>query len=171
VSSIIAIVIFCVFLVALALGVLLLIDRLPQAIWQRRNPPEKVAAARRAFEERLLQPDWSFYERHLQRPVPAALRELYADRSLIISSFQYDDLYYISSFEPLDERALVDNREWVGFDVVPFANSDGDSIYLLPGANEADTVFITCHDGGDTEEFAPDVSTFLERARKANRSA
>jgi hypothetical protein len=171
VSSIIAIAIFCVLLVALALGVLLLIDRLRQAIWRRRNPPEKLAAERRAFEERLLQPDWSFYERHLQRPVPAALRQLYADHRLVVSSFQYDDLHYISTFEPLDESALVDSREWLGFDVVPFANSDGDSIYLRPGATERDTVFITYHNGSDTEEFAPDLSTFLERARNAIRSA
>lgn len=171
VSSVIAIIIYCVLLVTVATGVLLLIDRLRQAIWSHRNPPTKLAEARHAFEERLLRPDWLFYERHLQRPVPAALRDLYADHSLIVSSFQYDDLHYLSSFEPLDEPALVDSRRWLGFDAVPFANSDGDSIYLRPGATEPDTVFITYHDGSETEELAPDVSTFFERARNANRSA
>jgi len=30
-------------------------------------------------EERILHPGWEFYERHLQRPAPAARREIYAD--------------------------------------------------------------------------------------------
>lgn len=111
-SSVIAIVIYCVLLVALAVAVLLVIGRVRQALWRWRNPPEKLAAARRAFEERLLQPDWSFYERHLQRPAPSGLRELFADHHLVLADgCEYDELHYISTFEPLDERALVDARE------------------------------------------------------------
>lgn len=45
-------------------------------LWRRRHPPEQEAAERKALEERLLSPDWAFYERHLQRLAPAALREL-----------------------------------------------------------------------------------------------
>jgi hypothetical protein len=171
VSPVIAIIIGCGLVVALAVGLLLCIDRIRRAIWQRRNPPELLAAERREFEERLLQPDWPFYERHLQRPVPRALRELYADRSLVLSSFQYDEVHYLSTFEPLSEEGLVEAQAWLRCDIVPFANSDGDLIYLRPGASESDTVFITYHDGGDTEQLAPDPSSFLQRARLAIRNA
>ena len=60
--------------------ILLLKDRISDALRRRRNPPEKLAAEIRT---RLLQTDWTFYERHLQRPAPAALRELYSDMALI----------------------------------------------------------------------------------------
>ncbi len=159
-------------LLVLAVAFCWLNDRFTAALWRWRNPPEKLAADRRAFEQRLLRPDWEFYERHLQRPAPYALRELFADHKLLLANgCQYDDIHYISTFEPLDETTLVDAREWVGCDFVSFANSDGDSIYLRPGPSEPDAVFITYHDGGDTEQLAPDVSTFLQRLHDANRSA
>jgi hypothetical protein len=134
-------------------------------------PPEELAAARRAHEERILRPDWEFYERHLQRPAPAALRELYANRELVTAlSLAYSDDDGISTFEPLDEQGLLDARDQAGFDVVPFATSDcGDPIYLKPGRSEADTVFITYHDGGDTKTFAESVAGMLKELRSANR--
>ncbi len=159
-------------LVVLAVAFCWLSDRASTALWRWRNPPDKLAADRRAFEQCLLCPDWGFYERHLQRPAPPALRELFADTSLLLTNgCKYDDAHYISRFEPLDETALVTARDWLGFDCVPFANSDGDSIYLRPGPSESDAVFITYHDGGDTEQLAPDVAAFLQRLRDANRSA
>ena len=125
---------------------------------------------RRACEARIANPDWTFYESHLQRPAPAALRELYSDRELVLTNgTEYDENHDISTFEPLDEAALVDTHEIFGFDVVPIANSDGDIIYLRPGPTETDAVFITYHDGGDTEQLAPDVSAFLQRLRETNR--
>src|SRR5262245_11645477 len=171
VSSALAIILYCILIVALATGLLLLIDRIRKAMARRRRPPEMLAAERREFEERLLQPDWSFYQHHLQRPVPAALRELYADRTLVLSSFQYDDKHYLSTFEPLSEEGLVEAQEWLNCDVVPFANCDGDLIYLRPGKSEPDAVFITYHDGGETEKLAPDPATFLQRARLASQNA
>lgn len=156
-------------LVVLAIAFCWLKDRFTSALWRWRNPPEELAAKRHAFEQRLLHPDWEFYERHLQRPAPSALRELFANHRLLLANDcgYYED-YYISTFEPLDETALVDARQWVGYDIVPFANSEGDSIYLRPGSSESDAVFITYHDGGDTEKIAPDVSTFLQRLHRAN---
>ena len=159
-------------LVILAVGFCWLNDRFTSAMWRRRNPPEKLAADRRAYEARIASPDWAFYERHLQRSIPASLRELYSDRRLVLSNgTDYDESHYISTFEPLDEAALVDTHDIFEFDVVPFANSDGDIIYLRPGPTETDAVFITYHDGGDTEQLAPDVSTFLQRLRETNRNA
>ena len=133
------------------------------------QPP--ATAERIAYEARILRPDWPFYERHLGRPIPSALRELYRDRKLILSGgFQYDETHYISTFEPLDAAALLETRDFVGFDILPFANSDGDMIYLRPGPNEPAAVLITYHDGGDTEELASDVSTFLRRSRGAKNA-
>jgi len=89
-------------LVLIVLGVVVcrLIDRIQVAKFRRHNPPEKIAAERRAFEGRIASPDWAFYERHLQRPAPAALRELYADHSLVCAEgCDYDEKHYISTFE------------------------------------------------------------------------
>jgi hypothetical protein len=162
--------------VALLIGVPVLIlvmcDRISSAWWRRRNPPEKLAADRHAYEERILRPDWAFYEHHLQRPVPQVLRELFADRSLIVSqNIDYCEDEVISTFGALDERGLIETRPWLGFDAVAIATSDfGDRIYLRPGATESDAVYITHHDGGDTEELAPDVSVFVQRLRRANHN-
>jgi hypothetical protein len=166
-----------IFLVVLLIGLPLLVlwvrDRASNALWRRRNPPEKLAADHRAHEERILRPDWAFYERHLQRPVPLALRELYADRGLVTAQdLNYSDSGLINTFEPIDEKGLIDSRPWLGFDAVAIAFSDaGDPIYLRPGRSEPDTVYITYHDGGDTEVFARSVAAMIERVRTANRSA
>lgn len=144
--------------------------------WQvreRRNA--KVGAIeRRAIEERLLRPDWSFYERHLQRSAPTSLRKLYADQSLItIVGLDYSKKYKISTFNPIDEDWLLDTRDTIGCDIVAIANSDcGDPIYLRPGSTESDTVYISHHDEpGHIAVFADSVATMLERLRDANRAA
>lgn len=143
--------------------ILVLHDRISKAIWRRRNTPEELAADRRICEARIASPDWVFYERHLERPVPAALRCLYSDRQRVLKvGAVYDDVHYISTFEPLDEKALVDTYDVFGLNVVPFANSDGDIFYLRPGPDEKDAVYITYHDGGESWQIAPDVSVFLE---------
>lgn len=160
--------------VLLFVGVSVLILRVRgriSATLRRHDSSEKHAAERSAHEARIATPDWEFYERHLQRPVPTALRQLYADHELLCTSgIWYDESHYISAFEPLDEVAVVDTANLFGFDVVPFANSNGDIIYLRPGRKEPDAVYITYHDGGETEQLAPDVSTFLERARASRQN-
>ena len=156
---------------AAVLIILLLKDRISEVLRRRRNPPEKLAAELRA---RLLHPDWTFYERHLQRPAPTALRELYSDMALITACASYRGKRQgISSFEPLNEGCLLDTREEIGYDIVPFATSGcGDSIYLRPGANEPDTVYIAYHDDpGNVEVFADSVAVLLEKAREVNRAA
>jgi hypothetical protein len=84
----------------------------------------------------------------------------------------YDDGEVINTFSALDEQGLLDTREWLGFDVVAIATSDfGDPLYLRPGRSEPDTVYITHHDGGDTEIFAESVASRLQRLRRANQKA
>jgi hypothetical protein len=93
--------------------ILWLQERISELLWRRRNPPEKLAADRRAYEARILRPDWAFYERYLQRPIPAGLRDLYGDKDLVTAQgLEYTDLGGISTFEALDEQRLLNTKEW-----------------------------------------------------------
>lgn len=157
------------FVIVLFIGVPVMIlmvrDRISELLWKRRNPPEKIAAERRAYESRIDNPDWHFYEQHLQRGVPIELRNLFDNRALTLSKdiVSYKD-EVLSSFAPLDNEGLIETREWIGFDVVPFATSiTGDPIYLRPGPDEGNAVYVTYHDGGDTEEIAPHISDFFRQ--------
>lgn len=156
--------------VTTVLAIILLFIGLPVLIlWitdRRRSrrrqeaPPALQVAERQAYEQRILDPDWTAVERHLRRPGPQALRDLYADRELIVRrDLRYGDDHVISSFEPLDEQALQDATGRLGFDAVAIATTDfGDAVHLRPGAAEADHVYLTHHDGGDTEVLAESVS-------------
>jgi len=151
--------------------VLLLKDRISGVLRRRRNPPKKVGAEIYAH---LLQTDWAFYERHLQRPAPAALRELYSDMSLLTACASYrGEREGISSFVPLSENNLLDTHDEIGYDIVPFATSGcGDPIYLKPGAKETDIVYVAYHDDpGNVETFADSVALMVAKAREVNRAA
>jgi hypothetical protein len=117
------------------------------------------AANREAYERRILTPDWPCVERQLRRPAPQALRDLYADRRLITQrDLVYDDDRVMSTFEPLDEQAIADTRQWLGFEAVAIATTDfGDTVYLRSGAGEVDAVYLAHHDGGDIEIVAESV--------------
>jgi hypothetical protein len=133
---------------------------------------EELLAEHEALVERLLQPDWAFYERYLQRPVPAALRELYSDHALLMGDVEWPKEMDLSRFEPLDEHSLLNTRERLGFDILPLAYGGcGDPIYLRPGPTESDTVYITYHDGDDTEVFAESMAAMLKRLRRSSRAA
>ena len=150
-----------------AVGVLTARDWIDEAFRWRRETPERLAAVTLAQERRLLTPDWAYYERHLQRAVPEAIRELYRDRDLVLSGgFQYDEFHCITSFEPIDSDSLLETRDFMGFDVLPLASSDGDIVYLRPGRDEPDVIYITYHDAGGTSELAPDAEFFLQRLRE-----
>jgi hypothetical protein len=139
---------------------------------RRRHPPEMQAAERQALEERILSPDWAFYERHLQRPAPTALRQLFADKALVTScGLAFSKSNGISTFNPLDQDSLVDTADLLGFDVVPFATSDcGDAIFLRPGKDAPDTVYIAYHDdpGKGLVVLADSAAAMLEKLRNLN---
>jgi hypothetical protein len=157
--------------VGLPLLILKVRDRVSRVRRHVRNPPETQAAARHAYEQRILRPDWECVERHLQRAVPAAMRDLYSDRALVTSQdLPYSMDYSISTFEALDEQAITDAVAWLGVEAVAFATTDtGDAIYLRSGSAEADTVYLTHHDGGDTEVLAPSVAQMVQMLRHARR--
>jgi hypothetical protein len=130
------------------------------------------AAERQSHDQRLLHPDWPRIEEQLKRPVPSALRELYADRALVSRcDLRVSDDLTISAFEPLDDEAIAEATRALGFDAVPIATTDfGDMVYLRTGAAEGDAVYMTYHDGGDTELLADSVTAMLATLRKAERS-
>lgn len=73
----------------------------------------------------------------------------------------------IDALEPLDARSLVDDVDGRGI-VVPIARTDaGDPIYMRAGAGEADAVYITHHDGSDTQVLAVSVDAFVTALRVA----
>ena len=167
-SHVLGIALICLGFVVIALLILWIKDRIEDMLDRRRATSPKAVAERRARQVRLLNPDWAFYERHLQRPAPAALRELFADHALITSqNLDWEDDVWLSAFAPLHEQDY--RNRWLDLDVVAFAtNMYGDPIYLKPGPLEADTVYVTYHDGGDTEVFAESVAAMLEQLRRAN---
>jgi hypothetical protein len=145
---------------------------LEYAIVRSRSSKELVIGGK-TLGDRLLHPDWIFYERHLQRPVPAALRDLFADRKLITQfGLRYSKQLSISAFNPIDEHSLHDDSpDIAGYGAVPFANSDcGDPIYLRPGAAEHDKVYMTYHDDPKAGEIviAESIAEMVEKLRAAN---
>jgi hypothetical protein len=151
--------------------ILLLKDCISDELRRRRNLPEQVDPTYRA---RLLTPDWAFYERHLQRPAPAALRELYSDIGLISACESYRGKRQgISCFEPLKEDGLLDTHANIGHNIVPIATSGcGDPIYLKPGVKESDAVYIVFHDDpGNVEVFADSVAVMVQKSRQVNRAS
>jgi hypothetical protein len=145
-------------------------DRQRSARRRRDHPAASDIRERQAYEQRLLNPDWACVERHLRRPAPQALRELYSDRALITpQDLNYTAEQVISTFEALDEEAIQDMTRWLGFEAVAIATTDfGDAVYLRPGLTEVDTVYLTHHDGGDTEVFAESVTQMLAALRQAH---
>jgi hypothetical protein len=154
-------------LFAIAGVVLYFRDRIEGALWKRKNPPEKLAAEWKEYQGQVQTPDWEFYADHLQRDVPDAIRDLFSNTEIIISgSAESCGEQTISRFGTIDEDNLLESKEWTGADIVAIAyNVFGDPIYLRPGRDETNAVFVTYHDGGDTEQIAADASEFVESIR------
>ena len=135
----------------------------------RLNKPSPAAYAikRLAQLELIRNPDWAFYECHLERRIPSALQELFADDAIITRELiDYSSVYCILTFEAINEKNLIEMQQDLGHDIVAIATTDvGDPIYLRPGRSEADAVYVTHHDGGDTHVLADSVSEFVERLR------
>ena len=156
-----------VFVFSLAFAVLVV--KLPQILWRIRNPLEKIEEQRREYEARLRRPDWEFYERHLQRPVPAALRRLFDQQGVLDPlgvMFELDGSNInVTGLCPIDELGLEEARTYFRLDIVPFADSDGDVHFLKPGASESNAVYEAFFHESNNELGPPiteDVSIFVE---------
>jgi hypothetical protein len=160
-DTVITVLVLVLLFIGLPVSLLRIIDR--KRTGRARGPSGSHVAEREAYARRILAADWVSVERHLRRPPPQALRDLYADRRLVTQrDLKYDDDRLVSTFEPLDEKAMLESSRSLGFDAVVIATTDfGDAVYLRPGATEADTVHVTYHDGGDTEVFAESIEQML----------
>ena len=169
-NTITAVLAIILLLVGLPVLVLWITDRRRNRQRLRAHPPAAQIAERQAYERRILNPDWACVERRLRRPAPQALRELYTDHALITRrDLPYADDHVISTFEALDEQAMQDATRWLGFDAMAIARTDfDDAVYMRPGTAEGDTVYLTHHDGGDTEVFAESVDEMLATLKRTD---
>ena len=95
---------------------------------------------------------------------------MYGDTKFITAwGLEFPGSNHVNGFEPLDQANLADTNDLLGFDIAPIARSDfGDQGYLRPGSSETDVVYITHHDGGDTEVYAESVAIMVEKLKAAN---
>ena len=124
-------------------------------------------AERKEYEMKILSPDWSFYEKHLSRAVPEKLKEFWSDSHLVTNGgFDYDEENWISTFNPLTEESLIENKEVFEKEIVPILTTGfGDPVYLKPGEAEKNRLYITFHDGGHTQVFEEDIDLFLKKLK------
>jgi hypothetical protein len=123
----------------------------------------------RTWVPRLRAPDWALYEAHLGRRVPSALRDLFADPRMMTDALDIalNDGFCISRLAPLDPAGLRDSAE-LAPDAFAFALTDtGDAIHLLPGADVADRVYVTDHDGGDRALIAESIDELVAQLRRS----
>jgi hypothetical protein len=163
-DTVITVLILILLFIGLPVFLLRVIDRKRIGRARQRQTSASDSAERETHERRILAPDWVCVERHLRRPPPRPLRDLYADRRLVTQrDLEYDNDRRISTFEPLDEEAMADASQALGFDAVVIATTDfGDSIYLQPGAGEANVVRVAYHDGGDINVFAESMEGMMD---------
>jgi hypothetical protein len=151
-------------------AVAVLIVKLPEIRWRLANPPEMIEEGRIAREERIRNPDWGFYERYLQRPVPDGLKELFADRLAFEQPdylFEVDgDEIYVTGLNPIDEAGFEETKKFLGLGIVPFADSDSDAFFLKPGPEESNAVYqADFHQTGYVAKVADDVEQFVKGMR------
>lgn len=157
----------------LAIAFLYTRDKVSKFIWHTKNPPEKLEKERKEYEEKIKQPDWNFYERHLERSVPTQLKELYQNENLITSGgFNYNESFDVSTFEPINAQALAEAKKVFEKNILPILSTGfGDAVYLKPGKNEENKIYITYLDGGDTEIFENSIDDFVRKLKSQQNTA
>jgi hypothetical protein len=125
------------------------------------------------YRQRLLSPRWDVVEAALGRPVPAVLRELYADQALVTSNDLYvfdparretDVCLNVNQFIPADESALAPDLVSIPPGAFAFATNEfGDPVYVQLGElpDGDGRVAVHHHDGDDTEVVAPSLRALL----------
>jgi hypothetical protein len=142
----------------------------------RREQQRREEQAR--YQQRLLAPHWDEVESVLGRPVPALLRNLYADRELVTSAdfFVLDPArsgseeapLNVDRFIPADKEAFTPGLVSIPPGAFAFATNEyGDPLYVQLGelADGDGRVFVHYHDGDDTEAVAPSLQSLLSWPR------
>ena len=128
------------------------------------------AQAKRAFQQRLLAPDWELYAAHLERDVPDAMKLLYVEFALLLSEVEItlEGGITITEFFPIDAQAVLDQKafqpENMGFDCLPFATLSGQELFLQPGRAVTNSVYL--FDGSAIEVVFADIADLLNALRQ-----
>ncbi|MDX1433730.1 MAG: hypothetical protein R3286_14905 [Gammaproteobacteria bacterium] len=111
-------------------------------------------------------PDWEFYERHLGRPVPPALKRLYETKDFSMHPIvEIEGREYY--FHPIRESQIV-AESVLGHGVLKFAETElSEPVYLKPGAdNHGNTVYYLKDNKTDAVLF-DDISDLVRLAGAA----
>ena len=128
------------------------------------------AQAKRAFQQRLLAPDWELYAAHLERDVPDAMKLLYVEFALLLSEVEItlESGITITEFFPIDAQAVLDQKafqpENMGFNCLPFATMAGQELFLQPGRTATNSVYL--FDGSAIEVVFADIADLLTALRQ-----
>lgn len=126
---------------------------------------EEIESSIREWEEHITNPDWTFYREHLGREIPPALLPVYGTRKEFIIPLPGDE-FLEANWSPVHPSQLLSREETrLPYDIVPLAWSDEtDPIFLMPGADEKDAVYLGEH--GNLERIVPlcdDVERWIEQ--------
>lgn len=152
--------------VALAIAICWLWDRVTRGPWSQEE-----------YDRRLLNPDFAALERHFECTMPQAIREFYADSELILKSdflirsrnAPEVEEFDIACFVPADAEQMETwwppaERKFI------IANSVcGDPYYVELPLTQPNPlpVYVLYHDGGDTFNVADSLEEFMELCRGA----
>jgi hypothetical protein len=150
----------------------------------REPTPAEREARERGYRARLLAPQWHVLEtRAGGAPVADALRTLYQDQALVLStnldavdprlSGGEGAVWSVDRFCPADRDALAEQWEELPPKSFAFAECDGDPYYVILGGSGADggPVYHLFHDGGETVTVAATLAMFLSCCREAAAKA
>ena len=132
------------------------------------------AQAKRIFQQRLLAPDWEIYEAHLAREIPDAMKRLYDEFALLLSEVEItlESGMVVNEFFPLDAQAVLDQKtfqpENMGFDCLPFATLSGQELFLRPGSDAANSVYL--FNGSEIEVVFADIADLLTALRQHSKA-
>ncbi|MEX2027287.1 MAG: SMI1/KNR4 family protein [Pirellulaceae bacterium] len=147
-------------------------------LWDRVTLGPEKPWSQKEYDRRLLNPDFAALERHFGCNIPQAIRELYADRDLIlkrdfliplprvpegmeecdIGFFVPADVEGAKSWWPAEDKKLI--LADTGF---------GDPYYVELSLKQPNPlpVYVLYHDGGDTFKVADSLEEFIELCRSA----
>jgi hypothetical protein len=125
----------------------------------------------KAFQQRLLAPDWALYAAHLQRAVPPAFIVLYRDYALLLSTLElgvYSPLteqhWLVTEFFALDAQALEEQKGFTQPEgiaaILPFGTCSGNDLFLAVGATAGDQIWLYMPARAETIVLFDDIASF-----------
>ena len=124
-----------------------------------------------------MSPDWLAVERAYGVAVPEPLRALYADADTLAQMdfivrnpgvVGVEGEWDVAGFQPADPDPI--DLAWVGAPARSFCFAmtlTGDPYYVTLGqAPDGGPVYVAFHDGGEIEQVAPNLATFLSWPRQ-----